>query len=88
SYPPWLRGRRRNPNQLRRPRWRRGRQCTNIPTGPLSGGRSVEKAFGWAKTIAGMAKVKVRGLKRVRHAFTFAMAAYNLIRMPRLLATA
>jgi hypothetical protein len=38
------------------------------------------------KRIAGMAKVKVRGLPRVRYAFTFAMAAYNLIRMPRLLA--
>src|SRR5262245_51723067 len=48
----------------------------------------VEEAFGWGKTIAGMAKVKVRGLPRVRYAFTFAMAAYNLIRMPRLLATA
>jgi hypothetical protein len=48
----------------------------------------VEEAFGWGKTIAGMAKVKVRGLPRVRYAFTFAMAAYNLIRMPRLLAAA
>ena len=48
----------------------------------------VEQAFGWGKTIAGMAKVKVRGLARVRFKFTFAMAAYNLIRMPRLLATA
>jgi transposase len=48
----------------------------------------VEEAFGWAKTIAGMAKVKVRGLPRVRFQFTFAMAAYNLIRMPRLLAGA
>ena len=47
----------------------------------------IEEAFGWAKTIAGMAKVKVRGLARVRFKFTFAMAAYNLIRMPRLLAT-
>ena len=26
----------------------------------------VEEAFGWAKTIAGMAKVKVRGLACVR----------------------
>ena len=50
--------------------------------------KRVEEPFGWAKTIAGMAKVKVRGLARVRHAFTFAMAAYNLIRMPRLLAAA
>lgn len=48
----------------------------------------VEEAFGWGKTIAGMAKVKVRGLARVRFQFTFAMAAYNLIRMPRLLAAA
>jgi hypothetical protein len=46
----------------------------------------VEEAFGWGKTIAGLAKVKVRGLPRVRFKFTFAMAAYNLIRMPRLLA--
>jgi transposase len=46
----------------------------------------VEEAFAWAKTIAGCAKVKVRGLARVRHHFTLAMAAYNLIRMPRLLA--
>jgi transposase len=48
----------------------------------------VEEAFGWSKTIAGMAKVKVRGLRCVRHAFTLAMAAYNLIRMPQLLAHA
>lgn len=47
-----------------------------------------EEAFGWAKTIAGLTKVKVRGLSRVRHQFTFAMAAYNLVRMPRLLAGA
>src|SRR6476619_3000172 len=33
----------------------------------------VEEAFGWGKTIAGMAKVKVRGLARVRFMFTFAM---------------
>ena len=50
--------------------------------------KRIEEAFGWAKTIAGMAKVKVRGLDRVRHQFTFVMAAYNLIRMPRLLADA
>ena len=45
----------------------------------------IEEAFGWAKTIAGVAKVKVRGLSRVRHCFTLAMTAYNLIRMPKLL---
>ena len=45
----------------------------------------IEEAFGWGKTIAGLAKVKVRVLNRVRHQFTFAMTAYNLIRLPRLL---
>jgi len=48
----------------------------------------IEEAFGWAKTIAGVAKVKVRGLARVRHCFTLAMTAYNLIRMPKLLGCA
>jgi hypothetical protein len=45
----------------------------------------IEEAFGWAKTNAGVAKVKVRGLARVHHCFTLAMTAYNLIRMPKLL---
>src|SRR5258705_1089170 len=35
----------------------------------------VEEAFGWGKTIAGMAKVNVHGLANVRFKFTFAMAA-------------
>ena len=43
----------------------------------------VEEAFGWAKTIAGCAKVKVRGLTRVGVHFTRAIAAYNLIRLPK-----
>lgn len=45
----------------------------------------VEEAFGWAKTIAGCAKVKVRGLARVGFHFTLAMTAYNLIRLPKLM---
>lgn len=45
----------------------------------------IEEAFGSAKTIAGIAKVKVHGLARVRHDFALAMTAYNLIRMPKLL---
>jgi transposase len=48
----------------------------------------VEEAFGWAKTIAGCAKVKVRGLARVGFHFTMAMVAYNLIRLPKLLGEA
>jgi transposase len=50
--------------------------------------KRIEEAFGWAKTIAGLAKTKLRGTRRVAFRFTFAMAAYNLIRMPRLLAQA
>ena len=48
--------------------------------------KRIEEAFGWAKTVAGLAKTKLRGTKRVAFMFTFTMAAYNLIRMPRLLA--
>lgn len=48
--------------------------------------KRVEEAFGWAKTVAGLAKTKLRGTRRVAFRFTFTMAAYNLIRMPRLLA--
>jgi hypothetical protein len=50
--------------------------------------KRIEEAFGWVKTVAGCAKAKLRGTRRVAFRFTFAMAAYNLIRMPRLLAEA
>jgi transposase len=48
--------------------------------------KRIEEAFGWAKTIAGMRKTKLRGLPKVDWAFTLAAAAYNLIRLPKLLA--
>ncbi len=41
--------------------------------------------FGWIKSSAGLAKVKLRGRDRVDAAFTLALAAYNLIRLPKLL---
>lgn len=47
--------------------------------------KRIEEAFGWAKTIGGLA-TKLRGTERNAFKFTFTMAAYNLIRMPRLLA--
>lgn len=50
--------------------------------------KRIEEAFGWAKTVAGLAKTKLRGTQRVAFKFIFTMAAYNLIRMPRLLAAA
>jgi hypothetical protein len=50
--------------------------------------KRIEEAFSWVKTIAGCAKAKLRGMRRVAFRFTFAMAAYNLMRLPRLLAQA
>ncbi len=47
--------------------------------------KRIEEGFGWAKTIGGIAQVKVRGLAKITAAFTFAMAAYNIIRIPKLL---
>jgi hypothetical protein len=49
--------------------------------------KRIEEAFGWIKTVAGQDKTRFRGLERVRLAFTFAAAAYNLVRLPRLLAS-
>ena len=48
--------------------------------------KRIEEAFGWITTIAGQARTKLRGLARVRWSFTLAAAAYNLVRLPRLLA--
>jgi transposase len=50
--------------------------------------KRIEEAFGWIKTVAGLKKTRFRGLARVDIAFTFAAAAYNLVRLPRLLAGA
>ncbi len=46
----------------------------------------IETHFGWIKAAAGMRQVKQRGLERVEALFQFAMAASNLVRMPKLLA--
>ena len=48
----------------------------------------IEEAFGWIKTIAGQEKSRFRGRDRVGWAFTFAAAAYNLVRLPKLIAEA
>ena len=48
--------------------------------------KRIEEVFGWTKSAAGLAKVKLRGRARVEAAFTLALAAYNLIRLPKLLA--
>ncbi len=48
--------------------------------------KRIEEVFGWIKATAGFAAVKVRGKPKVDATFTLAVAAYNLIRIPKLLA--
>jgi transposase/IS5 family transposase len=48
--------------------------------------KRIEESFGWSKTVGGLAQVKVRGLAKVRAVFVFGVAAYNLVRLPKLLA--
>ena len=48
--------------------------------------KRIEEFFGWTKLSAGHRKTRFRGLPRVRFAFTLAAAAYNLIRLPKLIA--
>jgi transposase len=46
----------------------------------------IEEAFGWMKTTGPLGKLLHRGLAKVTAIFTFACAAYNLVRLRRLLA--
>jgi transposase len=49
--------------------------------------KRIEESFGWLKTIALMRKVRHRGIHKVGWVFTFAAAAYNLVRMRNLTAS-
>jgi transposase len=46
--------------------------------------KRVEECFGWVKTVATLRKLRHRGIFRVGWVFTFAAAAYNLVRMRNL----
>jgi transposase len=46
--------------------------------------KRVEEVFGWMKTVALQRKTRFRGIERVGWMFTFAAAAYNLVRMRNL----
>ncbi len=48
--------------------------------------KMVEEPFGWGKTIGPIAKTMLRGIARVGTQFTLTMAAFNLAKLPRLLA--
>ena len=46
--------------------------------------KRVEEIFGWVKTVGGLRKTRHRGVARVDWMFSFALAAYNLVRMRNL----
>ena len=48
--------------------------------------KQIEEAFGWGKTIGPIRKTMLRGLERVRAQFTLTMTAYNLAKLPNLIA--
>ena len=50
--------------------------------------KRIEEVFGWTKTCGTMRKTRHRGQDRVGWSFTLTAAAYNLIRLPKLLAAA
>ena len=47
--------------------------------------KPIEEAVGWATTSVGLSKARHRGLPKIDWQFTLAMAAYNLVRLPKLL---
>jgi IS4 transposase len=50
--------------------------------------KRIKEALFWLKTVAEREKTKSRGRKRVGWVFAFAAAAYNLVRLPKLMAEA
>lgn len=47
--------------------------------------KRIEEVFGWMKTVGMLRKTRHRGVSKVGWVFTFAAAAYNLVRMRTLL---
>jgi transposase len=47
--------------------------------------KRTEEPFGWAKSIGGLARPMFRGAARMGFKFTLTMAAYNLVRLPKLI---
>jgi IS5 family transposase len=46
--------------------------------------KRIEEVFGWLKTVGMLRKTRHRGIFKVGWVFTFAAAAYNLVRMRNL----
>jgi hypothetical protein len=49
--------------------------------------KRIEEIFGWAKEIGGMAQTRLRGTATVDWRLSMTLAAYNLVRMHKLMAT-
>ncbi len=47
--------------------------------------KRIEEVFGWMKTVGTLRKTRHRGVRRVGWVFTFTAAAYNLVRMRKLI---
>ena len=47
--------------------------------------KRIEEVFGWGKGSGSLTRIKLRGRAKVDAVFTLALAAYNLIRLPKLL---
>ena len=47
--------------------------------------KRIEEIFGWMKTVGMLRKTRLRGVHKVGWVFTFAAAAYNLVRMRNLI---
>ncbi len=62
------------------------RRTTNHPGYAISQRKRkrVEEVFGWLKTVGGLRKTRHKGLSKVNWMFTFATAAYNLVRIRNL----
>ena len=50
--------------------------------------KRIEEPFGWGKTIGGLARPMLRGVRKLGFKFTLTMAGYNLIRLPKLIEAA
>jgi len=48
----------------------------------------IEQVFGWVKTIGGLRRTRFKGLRKTQFAAHFVGAAYNLLRLARMLPTA
>ena len=59
---------------------------TKVTPCPKKHRKRIDEAFGWAKTVGGMAQTVYRGRERVRSRFILTMAANIPARLPRFLA--